>query len=543
LVAARVQADEIEWRAAPRAIAQTAPVSSSQSSFVSLERPIPMRDSGAGAGSERVSSVSFQAATLETPRPLFRAKGSDAAQPLPTGPALTGDEILTQPRPLITGTSQTPVAGDSDIVSRWMGGSPSVVGGGSTVMMGDDACVCGSTSCGMGGPVCCDACGPVCCDGGCFGNPCCTDRGHFWFSSEYLLWAFRRETVPPLVTGNSLGLPAAFGTPGTTVLYGGATDDKDFSGGRFTVGFWCCHCPDLGFEGSYFFLGQLNKTFNLSSDGSLSLGRPLNVANATLDPFGNIVPPGESVEQIALAPGTSGSVLVATSTRLWGAETNARYKWLCGDCWHVDFLSGFRYVDLQESIDITENLLTTGAVRGVPATGGGTTGILVSDRFGTRDQFYGGQIGLDTEVRWRRWFLGGEFKLAMGDMYEMVRIGGNTTFTPPAPAMPVTQNGGVLALASNIGTYSRNRFAVVPEVGIKVGLNVTDHIRIFAGYNLLYLSDVVRPGDQIDRRVNTNQFPNVFQGTTLVQPTLPAVLFKPTDFWAQGLNAGLEFRY
>jgi hypothetical protein len=29
----------------------------------------------------------------------------------------------------------------------------------------------------------------------------------------------------------------------------------------------------------------------------------------------------------------------------------------------------------------------------------------------------------------------------------------------------------------------------------------------------------------------------------VVPPALPAVLFKPTDFWAQGLNAGLEFRY
>jgi len=534
LLATRVQADEIEWRAAtPRAIAQTPPVASGPSSFVSLERPVPM---GNGSASASIKPASFEIVTLDTPRPVFRAKGSDAAQPMPAGPALTGDELLGPPRPLITGTTNSPVAMDSDIVSRWVGESPSIVSGAGAMTMSGDGCACGPVGCDPCGSICCDPCAPACGDGCCLTNGCCADRGHFWFSGEYLLWAFKRDTLPPLVTGNSMGLPAALGTPGTTVLFGGGgTDNKDISGGRATVGFWCCHCPDLGFEGSYFMLGQLNKTFSLGSNGSLSLGRPLNVVNSTLDATGALVPPGENVEQVALAPGTSGNVMVATSSRLWGAEANARYKWLCGECWHVDFLSGFRYVDLDEKVDITENLATAGP--------GGNTGVLVSDRFGTRDQFYGGQIGLDTELKWGHWFLGGMFKLAMGDMYESVRIGGNTTFIPPAPAMPVSQNGGVLALASNIGTYSRNRFAVVPEVGLKFGVQVTEHVRLFAGYNFLYLSDVVRPGDQIDRRVNTNQFPNVFQGTTLVQPALPSVLFKPTDFWAQGLNAGLEFRY
>jgi hypothetical protein len=330
-----------------------------------------------------------------------------------------------------------------------------------------------------------------------------------------------------------MGIPPILGSPGTVVLYGGnGSDLKDFSGGRFTIGYWCCHCPDWGLEGSYFFLGKLNKTFDLGSNGSTSLGRPINIVNSD----SGAGPPGENVEQIALAPFTSGSVLVSTTSQLWGAEANLRYKWLCGPCWHVDFLTGFRYVDLQESINITENLSAMGLVPGA------ATGIVVSDRFGTHDQFYGGQIGWDAEVRWRRFFLDGTVKIAMGDMNEQVRIGGNTTFLLPG-ASPIAQNGGVLALASNIGTFSRNRFAVVPEVGLKVGIDICENLRIFAGYNFLYLSDVVRPGDQIDRRVNTNQLPTVFQGTHFVQPAFPTVLLKTTDFWAQGLTAGLEFRY
>jgi hypothetical protein len=547
LLAARADAEEIQWHAAAQPSAPSG-AHASPSSVVTLARPVPNVSRVAGPASDKITRVSYETASPDLFRPVVRFQRSDAAQPLPPGPALNGEEVLGQPRPLITGKPISPVPAGSDIVSRWIGETPEyvpgampggmVVGHGSYLANGSP-CDCGGDACC--GPVCCDPCGPVCCDPCCCEpccGPCCADRGRFWFSGEYLLWAFKRDTVPPLVTGNALGLPAALGTPGTVVLFGGTgTDNKDFSGGRFTIGYWCCHCPDLGIEGSYFALGQLNKTFAVGSNGSQSLGRPLNVVNSTFDSMGNVVPPGENVEIVSLGP-TSGSVMVQTTSRLWGAELNGRYKWCCGECWHVDFLAGFRYVDLEEGINITENLTSTGG----GLLGGGTTNVIVSDRFGTHDKFYGGQIGLDTEGRWGRWFLAGTFKLAMGDMNEQVRIGGNTVFTP-AGGTPIPQNGGVLALASNIGTFTKNRFAVVPEVGLKFGYEITPHMRVFAGYNFLYLSDVVRPGDQIDRRVNTNQFPSVFQGTTLAQPALPAVLFKQTDFWAQGLTAGMEFRY
>src|SRR5262249_5332687 len=145
--------------------------------------------------------------------------------------------------------------------------------------------------------------------------------------------------------------------PGTSVVFGGGgvLDNGDLSGGRFTVGWGCCRHPDLGLEASYFFLGRRAPGFIASSDGSVSVGRPPNVANVTFNKFGKPIPPGENVEQVALAGSTVGSVSVATSSQLWGAELNARCKWCCGECWHVDFLGGFRYLDLNEKIHIDES--------------------------------------------------------------------------------------------------------------------------------------------------------------------------------------------
>ena len=57
----------------------------------------------------------------------------------------------------------------------------------------------------------------------------------------------------------------------------------------------------------------------------------------------------------------------------------------------------------------------------------------------------------------------------------------------------------------------------------------------------LPLEIVVRPGNQIDRNINTSQ--NAFYGTgILTGPASPAPLFNRTDFWAQGVNFGLQFR-
>ena len=60
-------------------------------------------------------------------------------------------------------------------------------------------------------------------------------------------------------------------------------------------------------------------------------------------------------------------------------------------------------------------------------------------------------------------------------------------------------------MPSNRGRFETNRFSLVPEFGVTVGYQVTDWFRIYAGYNLLYIGDVMRPGDQMDRVVNTSQ--------------------------------------
>jgi hypothetical protein len=102
---------------------------------------------------------------------------------------------------------------------------------------------------------------------------------------------------------------------------------------------------------------------------------------------------------------------------------------------------------------------------------------------------------------------------------------------------------GLYALQSNSGRQERDKLAFIPEVGLNVGLQVTRHVKLSAGYSLLWVSTVARAGEQIDPVVNVSQFPLRSGIGPLVGPARPAFPFAGTDFWAQGLTLGLELSY
>src|SRR5262249_42452327 len=98
--------------------------------------------------------------------------------------------------------------------------------------------------------------------------------------------------------------------------------------------------------------------------------------------------------------------------------------------------------------------------------------------------------------------------------------------------------GGVYSAPTNLGRHTRDRLAYIPEVTFNIGANLTDNISAFVGYNFLWMNNVLRPGDQIDRVINPTQFPG-----PVVGPARPSVSFSDSAFWAQGINFGVQVRY
>jgi hypothetical protein len=374
-------------------------------------------------------------------------------------------------------------------------------------------------------PSCCGDAADCCCTPGCLGRlenlfHCCrTDC--CYASAEYFLWWIKSYQAPPLVTNSPDASGGVIGSPGTTVLFGGPIDPNVFSGGRFTLGIWLDGEKNNAIEANYFFLGQRAVKFSANSNDFPVLARPFFDLNA-----------GSENSLIIASPGLGipGSITIRAPSEFWGTELDYRCNLWRGCHSRLDLLAGFRYLELKEGLDIT-------SFSEIPQIGGGLVEPLRTDQFDTFNQFFGGQLGLLWECRAGRWSLDLRAKVALGETSRSVNIQGNTLFT--APGGTTGFPGGLLALPSNIGRFHEERFGVVPEMGLNVGYQLTEGLRFFVGYTFIYWSNVFRPGDQIDRVIDTTQLPPA-PPNGQARPMVP---LKSRDFWAQGMNFGLEYRY
>jgi hypothetical protein len=147
-------------------------------------------------------------------------------------------------------------------------------------------------------------------------------------------------------------------------------------------------------------------------------------------------------------------------------------------------------------------------------------------------------MGLWYQNQQGRWGWDAMGKIALGNIHETAIISGVTKVMVPGIGND-TQQGSLLALPSNIGRYSRDRFTVVPELQFNLTYCVSQNIRARFGYTFLYMSRVAQAARQIDTGVNPSQI----GGDPLVGAARPAFHFKNSDFWAQGMNFGLEFNW
>ena len=128
--------------------------------------------------------------------------------------------------------------------------------------------------------------------------------------------------------------------------------------------------------------------------------------------------------------------------------------------------------------------------------------------------------------------------MALGENSEVVHINGATTFIAPDGTI-TSYPGGLLALQTNIGNYSRNQFVVIPQFGTEIGYQITCCLRAFVGYDFLYWGQLARSADQINLNIDSNNIPPPLTPAT----NEPSFTFHNSSFWAQGIRVGAELRF
>jgi hypothetical protein len=367
------------------------------------------------------------------------------------------------------------------------------------------------------------------------------DRGSAWFGVDYLLWQLDGNRLPPLVTDGPVTTPRVdvgqLDDPSTVILFGGTGVNDDWrSGYRFSGGYWldCGHTCAIAAD--YFNIGGDGTDFVSPQDPGIIVGRPF--FNTEL---------GENDLQLVSAPGElDGTAEVRSSDGFQGAGvTMNRCLWRCCDpcCGNVggeiSLLGGYRFYKYDNNLSISEDLTVLPGTM-TPLVPGTTFDL--RDSFRTRNEFNGGEIGLQG-YSVRRWlWLDGMAKVAIGIEQRSVTIDGATTIDVPGGGTFTGAGGLLTAENTNIGSYDDSNFVMIPEFRLGVGAKITTWLAVRAGYNLILWNDVVRAGSSLPPGlgVDGRNLPPPQAGGG-ADPAFPGI--RGSQLVAHGLDAGVTCQW
>lgn len=385
------------------------------------------------------------------------------------------------------------------------------------------------------GPACC---GPTCGPGGC--NPCCGPRycpppGGFWncpdaadpcFQCRPPLWWMKADLLlgfrkgrgyPTLVTTDPANEDSTTAgvLPDATVLYDGDSENTQMQAGlNLDFGTFLNDCQSIGIGGRYFFYGEDDGNFSRNSGQNAILAVPFFSVDLGANAALLLAHPDVAGEV------RSGSVGIRAANDVHGFDVYARllYTRTCNG--RIDFVTGWHTSSVNDNFQLTMqtdfNQLNNDVV--------------LIDQFNTENQFNGLILGVMTEHQICCYTLRGKARVSVGNMRQSVLINGSTSVNG---VVDQNQPGGLFTAESNIGAYTQDQFAAVTEAGLSLGCHISPRTQLTLGYNLMYWSSVVRPGEQINTVVDDLNVP----------PTSPTFQFNTTSFWVQSLTLGLNCEF
>jgi hypothetical protein len=345
---------------------------------------------------------------------------------------------------------------------------------------------------------------------------------------DYLLWWLKPVCLkaPTLSVGNPADpVPGALGQPGTRLVQGGSKFEfPGASGVRVRLGNWLSEDRLLGVELGGFVLEQKENRQPFRTSGG---------APATYLVFQT--PANEHAALPFSVPGlVDGSSEAVGSTHLWGLEANLASWFGARDYGDVScgatLLAGCRYLQIDDRV-VVRNVQSLVADPSAQAAG--------EADFATRNQFVGAQLGARFGVACGAWLFELTPKVALGETHLVSTVRGGPLLSGQGLAPPLVP-GPVLALPSNVGRRASDRIAVVTEATARLRWQFHENAALHVGYNALYWSKVLCPGDQMDTHVNVTQLP--FRGPEAGRRD-PARLFQFTDAFYQGLDVGVALLY
>jgi hypothetical protein len=316
----------------------------------------------------------------------------------------------------------------------------------------------------------------------------------------------------------------------------------DHNGARLRFGVWFDADEDCGLEVSGFRLEKRSTQFANTTGNTVN---QFNVGTGLADrtffvPAG--LPPQLLSQGLTVFPAQStASVFGTLANEMWGLEADLRTSGYCIGSLKFGALTGVRYLHFEDTFTLLNTVNVTDAPQSTVHAPFLPIRFSTFDRLKTHNEIVAPQIGGEMEFRCWGFFMDARGTFAIGPNFESVDVQGQTTVV--GSSNPVRNApGGLLSGPSDIGEHNRTRVTVLPELGLKAGYECGSWMRVYVGYDAMYIDHVARPADQVAfNSLTTTVTVNGSSNTANV--TTPTIVQHDTNTWIHGLNFGIEFRY
>ena len=406
----------------------------------------------------------------------------------------------------------------------------------------------------IAGPV--ESAGPAGSCSCCTGTPTGGDSfvgapGRIWFRGDYLHWWTSGAHLPKMVSTLTPDLVTPSTIFGDRTVYNG-----DHDGYLVNFGMWLDCDHSWGVEMDYFDVNSRSTSYDSGfTDGYDAHGNSYPIVRLVYDPTISALG-ADYIGLPSAPPGTEGytvgRITVDTSSYFQSAGVTLRRElqaceWATDNrqvnwtdpsarTFRLDMIGGYRFARLIDSVNEDTNSFVYNALE---------PNYLwayhyVND-WRTVNNFNGGELGLNGVYTVGRWSLDVVGKAAIGVNNEYASVYMQNTIDKSNAGGP----GPTTTNPNPLQELSRNRFSTMPKLTLTGGYQVTDHVKITAGYDLLYWSAVARAANQIAVATTSNPVTSGYPYGTVLDnwSGLPKPTWNETHYFAQGLHMGAELRY
>lgn len=332
------------------------------------------------------------------------------------------------------------------------------------------------------------------------------------------------------ITGIALLQPA--------IQAGSGLDGLDRLGARLTLGMFLDSAHDWSAEVSYFQLETKGASYTgIAAVRNVPFVTGLNDVVTQVTASGNPpIPVVTIVEQPVNFPADLNAAIQGTSSsRFFGLEANVTHRSFNIGNTRFTEIYGLRYLDLTINQSLAQSLTVSDdryiVTNSMDSNFHSSTTFLFGD-YEAHNQFFGAQVGARFDSDFGRFFFNGFGKFAFGALRQELLT--NEDVFNPDVTIPFDVYPAPTVLREN-----RTRLSFVLEGNLSAGFHVTEHLDVFAGYNIMVMTRVA----QMASSGAPANGPGTIDVGSAAMPVPVSNIFTEGRYYAHGLTLGLELRY